>query len=145
MALPEFRRILKEDLNGAPDWVDGIITPVNLFFEQLYDLLNANLTVGANVNGMVYSGQFATPSSYSDGANTNFSTFSFNYTGAISPQSVLVGSIALVSSQYVTMVKPVHIDWSISTNSNSSQPVITVNYITGLSAGNKYNIILLCF
>jgi len=142
--IPEFRRILKEDLTAAPDWIDGMITPINLFFEQVYNAMNKKLSINDNVNGMVYSGQFSTPSTYSDGANINFNKFSFNYTGSFNPRSILIGNINLNSSYATTQIKPVFVDWTLSTTALSSTPIITINYITGLIASSSYNITLLC-
>ena len=142
--LPEFRRILREDLPNAPDWVNSVLTPLNLFFEQVYNVVNRKLTIGDNVNGMVYTGTIRVPSNYVDGVSTNFSPVSFQYTGTYTPTSVLMGKITLVSSTYTPIIKPVYVDWSTSTSSSSNATLITVNYITGLEASKQYNITLLC-
>ncbi len=142
--LPEFRRILREDLPSAPDWVNSLITPINLFFEQVYNAMNRKLTIGDNVNGMVYQGTVSVPSNYNNGVNSNFTKLNFQYTGNTPPKSIVVGQISLVSSTYVPMIHPVSIDWSSSTSASSSSTLITVNYITGLTAGSQYTITLLC-
>ena len=142
--IPEFRRIMKEDLQGAPAWISGLLTPLNLFMEQVYSTFNGNIVLNQNVNSTVYTSQFTTPSNYSDGANANFSPFSFNFSGLYLPSCVLVGSISKVSSVPTPIIKPVHIDWTLSTSLNNSANVITVNYLTGLTASTKYNVTLLC-
>ena len=43
-SLPPIRRISKEDLQEAPDWVEKLIYPINLFFDSVYRALNGRLT-----------------------------------------------------------------------------------------------------
>lgn len=53
MKLPAQRKILREDLKGAPEYVNGIIDPVNSFMESTYQALNKNLTLNENIASFV--------------------------------------------------------------------------------------------
>lgn len=42
---PETRSIRKDAIEGAPDWLDGLLRPLNSFMSQVGDGLAANLSV----------------------------------------------------------------------------------------------------
>lgn len=50
MKLAAVRRILKESLGGGekPGWLDGMLSALNPFMEQVYLALNGNLTFSEN-------------------------------------------------------------------------------------------------
>ncbi len=65
--LPEQRRILKEDLQDAPSWIDKLISPINSFFEDLYFALNKNITFRENIAAQIREIDFETSSDYDPG------------------------------------------------------------------------------
>ena len=140
--LPDFRRIQKQDLPGSPDWVNNLLSPINLFFEQVTALLNGNVDF-TNLRGNQITTTFSTPSNYSDGQNVNFSAFTFpiKFSGAT---NVIVGSVDVkgagtnkVTSKAVTI--PVG-GWQ-----ESSAGQITISYITGLQPNTSYTVSFLVF
>lgn len=138
---PDFRRINRQDLPGSPSWVDNLLSPINLFFEQTYALLDGELNF-YNITGSQASATFTTPANYNDGENTNFNAFSFpiTFTGA---SSVLVGTIDITSNGQKLGVKPVTIPVGGWAEQNAGK--ITIGYITGLQPNTSYNVTFLCF
>lgn len=131
---PEFRRVLREDIPDAPNWVDPIITNYNLFLEQSYSLFNSNLTVGDNVTGRIYQTTFTTPSDYATGG---FNSFQFAWSFFKNPEVVVVGKIEKVAGGIIT--DPV----TVTSWSQPSANSVKISYISGLAASTKYNIRLL--
>jgi hypothetical protein len=46
---PGIRAILRKALPGAPDWVDGLLSPLNTFIQRVTDALSGNLTPSENL------------------------------------------------------------------------------------------------
>lgn len=125
---------MKEDFKEAPDWVDKLITPLNLALEQIYDVLG-NLTVGDNVHGKWHNITFTTPAGYTSG-DFNQISVPWNIGSAIS--GVFVGQVSEVSGQYTTITTPVSVSWQ-----QPSASSVQIKYITGLQPDTKYNCRLL--
>lgn len=49
MILPPIQRISREDVKGSPDWVNQLLTPLNLFLDTIYGGLNKGLTIRENL------------------------------------------------------------------------------------------------
>jgi hypothetical protein len=141
MSLPDYRQLLRQDLPGSPDWVDGLISPINLFFEQTYSLLNGDVDF-TNIRGSIASATFTTPSNYSDGVNNNFTPFTFPITfqGA---SIVLIGNCVINSNNYSTGFKPVGLP--VGGWRETAPGKITVNYMNGLAASTSYKVSFLVF
>lgn len=135
MALPVFRRFTLQDIPNAPNWIEQILTPLNLFCETTVSALNQNISIGQNVQGMKYSVSFTTPADYVTGG---FNPITFNYIGGGQPNCLLIGSISN-SSPILTSVSVT--DWNL--NINVSPFRVQVNYIAGLAASTKYNVTFL--
>lgn len=63
MKLPIQKKILREDLKDAPDWVDGLIGPLNNFMETIYQMSNKNIDE-TNLQSMIKEVTITTPSTY---------------------------------------------------------------------------------
>jgi hypothetical protein len=48
-ALPPIKRITREDLKDAPDWINYLLYPLNLFLDSVYGSLNKSLTFDTNI------------------------------------------------------------------------------------------------
>lgn len=64
MRLPSIKKILREDVRGAPEWISSIIEPVNSFMESVYQSLNHNVTFQENVAAFIKEIVLTTTSSY---------------------------------------------------------------------------------
>lgn len=137
-SLPPVRRITKEDLRDAPDWITHLLYPLNTFMEAVYSALDANLTLGENVAGAISTLSFKTRSDYltasplEDGFETQTVTNPLKY----KPRSVTVGQV-IEKEKYTTITDPVNIHWDYLNNS------IRIKYVSGLEASKKYEINLL--
>ncbi len=64
MKLPVIKKILREDVKGAPEWISNIIEPLNTFMEQVYQILNHNVTFTENIASFLKEIVFTTTSAY---------------------------------------------------------------------------------
>lgn len=109
----------------------------NQFGQNISNLLSGQLRFGNNVQALIYTSNFSTPSNYSDGANENFTSFAFQ-TGFAPTGLIKINLKPLNSGSTTPQIKPVDVSWY---QSNTTQ--VTVNYITGLLPNGKYTITLL--
>jgi len=134
MALPVFRRFSLQDVPDAPDWIEQIITPLNLFCETTVTSLNKNLTVGENVQGAVYSTSFTTLTDYATGG---FTPIVFSYNGGGQPKNVIIGNLNRVDNEKI--LTPFALtSWNL--NINTSPFRVNIVYIAGLAVGVRYNV-----
>jgi hypothetical protein len=134
MALPVFRRFSIQDVPDAPNWIEQIITPLNLFCETTVNSLNKNLTVGENVQGAVYSTTFTTLTDYTTGT---FTPIIFSYNGGGQPKSVIIGNLNRVDGELI--LTPFALtSWNL--NINTSPFKVNIVYIAGLLPAVKYNV-----
>jgi hypothetical protein len=69
MKLPTIKKIMREDLKNAPDWVGRLIDPVNSFMESVYTALNKNITLYDNISSFIKEVTYRTPSTYPTGVD----------------------------------------------------------------------------
>lgn len=137
MALPTFRRFTQQDVPTAPNWINTVFNPLNIFCEQVVQILNKNLTIGENVQGAKFTTSFTTLSNYSSGG---FTPITFTYNNGGQPNCCLIGQIA--NSDGTLITSPVSVtSWYLNLNTNPA--TVTINYIGGLTANNTYSITLL--
>lgn len=136
--LPSIRRILREDLKDAPNWIDGLIYPINIFFESIYRTLNKNVTFNDNIACFIKEITVRTTAGYSSGVAGGLDVIQFPSELVGKAQGLLVIScIDITTSAYNTMLNPVYCDWL------DINRTININYVAGLKASSKYNIRLL--
>ena len=113
----------------APNWVQNVFSPLNVFCEQTVQTLDKNLTIGQNVQGQKFSTTILTNSS------GLISPITFQYTGGGQPNCCMIGNISKADGTLITA--PVSItSWLLNINTNPY--MVTINYIAGLSASTKY-------
>lgn len=124
MKLPIQKKILREDLGDAPDWVQQIIGPVNNFMETIYQMANKNIDE-TNLQSMIKEVTVVVPSTYPVMNTIKFqSTLKVRATGCVILQ-------CLDKSTYkpVVTMNPAWID-----NSGT----IEISGILGLTASKTY-------
>ncbi len=134
MKLPVIKKILREDIKGAPNWIQGIVDPVNQFMESTYQILNKNVTFNENFFSFIKEITYITPSTYPSGV----SDISFQNTLKSKASGVIVAQ-AYDTSLYVPAPGPVYAPWVENNNS------IMISTITGLAASKTYLIRLVVF
>jgi len=139
--LPPIRRITKEDLRDAPEWVTFLLYPLNTFMESVYSALDANLTLGDNISGcgscfisFKTRSDYGTASPLTDGFEMQTVSSPLKY----KPKSVVAGQVTEID-KYSVITDPVTIHWDYLNG------LIRVKYVTGLTASKKYRINLLIF
>ncbi len=128
MKLPSIKKILREDLKDAPDWVNGLIDPLNNFMETVYQALNKNLTLNENINSFTTELNYRTVSTYP----TDQPTLSFMNTLKTRPFGIQIMQI-LDKSTYLPPSGAVGVlPWTYSGNQ------IDIHTIQGLTADTLY-------
>ncbi len=133
MKLPTIKKILKEDVKGAPSWINGIIDPINTFMESVYTTLNKNVTLNDNIASFVKELTYRTPSTYPSGV------LNVSFTNALKTKAIGVLVMQAVDNSSYTPVQIGNVPW-IEDNSG-----IVIYGIEGLSASKSYNIRLVIF
>lgn len=126
-ALPPAQRISREDLKGAPSWIDPMIRILNDFMQTVYAALNRNLTFGENVIGEFKSFQVKA------GAAAGNNTFTF-ITRVPQPQGVFIIAASVVAPTYTPLTSAVWCSWRLGSGQ------IIIDSITGLTNGSTYNL-----
>lgn len=140
-SLPPIRRITKEDLRDAPDWVQFLLYPLNTFMGSVYSALDANLTLGDNVAGsgsitlsFKTRSDYLTASPLKDGWESQNVASPMRY----KPKNVVIGQLS-ETEKYSIITEPVSLHWDYLNGS------IRVKYISGLQPSTKYKVSLLIF
>lgn len=134
MRLPTQKKILREDLKGAPDWVRPMIDVLNSFMEAVYQALNKNITFSENIASFERELIYTTPSTYPTGVeNVEFMTQLKTKARGLCVQQ------AYDRSTYVPAPGPVYAPWV------DDNGTLIVYPITGLEASKTYVIRLLIF
>jgi hypothetical protein len=124
------RRFNKSDLPTAPNWVETIFNPLNVFCEQTTNAFDKNLTFGENVQGQKYAVQFDTDI---------FQPIKLAYTGGGQPTSLQIGQIYKTdNSEMITKIDI--LDWKLNINTQPFQ--IIINKLSNLEAGKQYKMTL---
>jgi hypothetical protein len=132
MRLPTAKRVLREDLKGAPGWIGPLIDILNSFMETVYQAMNRNITFAENIGCTIKELTYKTPSTYPTGLeDQEFMT------GLKTKASGLWVMQAIEKSNYEPAPGPVYAPW-VEINGN-----IVLGTITGLEASKTYTIRLL--
>lgn len=127
--LPTIKRFQSEDYKDSPSWFHRFIQAVNLYTEPMFNLVNGNLALSANVNEEIYSFQITS------GATAAGNTYLFSpkrLAGA--PSGVVIAQCLPVLAVPTAVGNPVTLDWVW----NGTQ--IQILAIYGLTNGVKYDV-----
>jgi hypothetical protein len=56
--LPDLKRLKREDVPGAAEWIDPVLDNQGRFNETVYGAMNGNLTFDGNLSSQIYSASF---------------------------------------------------------------------------------------
>ncbi len=129
MRLPTLKRILREDIKGAPSWAIPLVDTVNSFMETIYQAMNKNVTFSENITCTIKEITYKTPSTYP--ASVDAVEF---LSGLKSKAIGVVVLQAVEKSTYIPAEGPVYAPW---VEANGS---IVISTITGLEADKTYTI-----
>jgi hypothetical protein len=134
MRLPSNKKLLREDFNQAPPWIDGLLVTLNSFMESVYTALNKNVTFGDNIASFVKELSYITPTTYPNGVSN------VSFLNQLKVKAIGVSVLQVYETQtYLAPPGPVYAPWIESEGS------ITVSAITGLEASKTYLIRLVVF
>jgi hypothetical protein len=131
MKLPSLKKILIEDLKGAPDWVRPMIDVLNSFMETVYQALNRNITFEENIGCFIKEITYKTPAAY-----PTMDPVYFQNDLRVRATGLQVLQV-YDKSNYTPPVGPIYVPW-IEANGR-----IAVYPITGLVAEKTYIVRLL--
>lgn len=131
--LPVIKRVLREDIPDAPDWIGRLLYPMNLFFENVYNALNRDLTFSENIRSQTKTINFSTSSAY-DGTAANFETLEFSLEGVPSPQGLFILSLVEDADNFTPIEGSPFMNWQ------AINGVMQISLITGLTASKTYNL-----
>lgn len=123
--LPDVKRISREDIPGAPDWIDRLLEPLNRFLDTVYGGLNRGLTFRENFLSQTQSFQIVA------GASAASCTASFILTMKAKP--FLIFLVATPSGTLGDTASPAF-TW------NYDGTNINITSISGLTNGVTYNL-----
>jgi hypothetical protein len=135
--LPSIKRIVREDIKNAPDWIESLIGPLNSFMEEVYNALDRDLTIGQNLRGAIKSINFKTRSSYGTApVADNWEVQKIANPMQVKPQLVVIGDIT-DKDTFLPITSNVSLSWDFLDGT------IRINYVAGLQANKRYEIKLL--
>jgi len=124
MKLPIQKKILREDLKDAPDYINGVLGPLNQFMEIMYQAMNKNIDE-TNLQSQIREVTVVVPSTYPVMDAIKFqSTLKVKGTGC-----TILQCINKTTYLPVATGNPAWID---------NNGVITITEITGLTASETY-------
>jgi len=129
--LPTIRRLLRENIPEAPDWIDKLLNPLNKFFEETFAALDKNITFEENIRAQLKSITFTTGAAY-DGTAANFEMLVFSSTLPTKVQGVIIMQIKADTDNYTPIEGDVCLDWQ------EINKEVQVGLIRGLSTSTKY-------
>jgi hypothetical protein len=133
--LPDLKRILREDVSEAPDWITQLIYPVNSFNQSVYQSLNKQLTFRENIASSIRTVEFTTPSTYP----TDFTTIRISSGIPTTAEGVVMLQLRIKSDNYMNITTSPFINW-VDINRE-----INITHISGLAASTTYQLRVLIF
>ena len=134
MKLPVFRRISEADFPAtAKTWIGKLLTPLNLFIDQVRNTFNKNITFHENISCQIKELTFSTSESYSG----------YDFTPLQFLKEFDRKAVGLFVLQVFQIPQPVGVqsfwsiwaDWEDMGNGN-----IQINYVAGLRDSMTYKI-----
>lgn len=120
--LPQLKRFLAEDFPEAPPFLSKLFYPLNVFCSTVYSALNNGISFADNILSQVKTISVTGPSG----------STSFSYKYSTRPLGIVLLSITDTSATPAIITAATTLAWTYSAG------LITVNNITGLTAGKTY-------
>jgi len=140
--LPVQKKILREDIKEAPQWVERLILPINSFFETVYNALTKNITLHENISAQIKELEFNTLSTY-NGSVDEWEELKFPKTIKHRANAVLLAQIIDQGpiGENLTSYRP--IEFSVYVDWQESNEEIIIGLIYGLEESRSYKVRLI--
>lgn len=119
--LPPLKRLYDSDIPGAPKWFKDIVLLLNNFFQNVTQALNKNLTFQDNIRSQIIDIKHV------GGTTANITT----------NLNIPLSGILVLQASGSSFTGGVFVNWK------QLQQVIEITEVTGLTAGQEYNLRLL--
>jgi hypothetical protein len=116
MILSNVKRIRREDIPNAPDWIDRIITPFNILVDTVSNAFAKKITLGDNVQSFYKEIEFTTV------------PFTFENKLPVKPQTVILSQIWKKDDPTATIGAVTTCEWDLTSQG------IRIKYIGTLAA-----------
>lgn len=132
--LPTIQRFYADDFAGAPKWFQQFINTLNLFTQQMYNIVNAGISISQNTAEEIYSFSITAGATY---ANNTFNFTPRKFAGR--PNGVIIGQVTPNTSTVTAVGAACTLDWTY----NAGQVQIIAIY--GLTNTTSYTITVRIF
>jgi hypothetical protein len=130
---PIFRRIVREDIPEAPDWIEIVIYSLNQFYDTVRAALTRSLTFTENHDAQIFKFRIVA------GASATDNTYRFAITMKKKVDGMLLAKVEQVENTYTPLTSVPWVDW----HQESTEMVI--DSIQGLTSAKSYDITLFLF
>ena len=131
---------MREDFKDAPEWITGLLTPLNSFMSSVYYALDKDITFQENISAAIKEIKFTTRSDYS---SADPKTDGWVIQQVYNPLRIKPSGVHIVRvidlTAYSVVTDPVTLFWDYLDG------YIKIKYVTGLADSNKYQLNLLIF
>ncbi len=128
--IPPLSRLTSEEFKDQADWIERLLTPLNLFFERVTSALNKGLTVADNMAGAMKTVEL-------NGTWPVKVAWELN----LRPVSVLVGQVYRTDGASFVLANACQVQWQFN---QSGQ--LQIDGVTGITpdSSNKFKVVLEC-
>jgi hypothetical protein len=133
--LPNVKSISREQFRDPPSWIELLLSPINQFFELVYNALNRDISFTENIRCQIKTIQFSTPSTY-DGNYSPDKFIPITFPRTLNTTAIGLWPINFyeVSTNFVYLQQAPMINWF------DNNGIITINFIGSLKASKKYSV-----
>jgi len=128
--VPQYQRLTEQDFPDQTGWIGRLLSPINLYFEQVNSVLNKGITLGDNMAAVIKTVEL-------DG------NFPVKLAWGLSsrPVSVLVGNTYRSDGSAFTLTSAVQVQWSYN---QAAQ--LQIDHVVGISptSSAKFKVVLEC-
>jgi hypothetical protein len=135
--LPIFRRINREDLKEAPDWIGNLLYPLNNVFETVYNTLNRNITFQDNFLSFQRTIDFTTSQYYCLNGTWEPLVFAIPDSFRVKISGVIILSLRPTDINALACSDATSLTWL------EDNRTVSIDWIAGLEESTKYSLTVL--
>jgi len=133
--LPQVRRLMVEDFIEQKDWIANLFTPLNIFMEQTYQVLNRGINLKDNIQGDIQTVTIGF-------IPTVAAPLTLAWSLPTKPQAIHVGQVTRKDKADFTLTAAVQVQWKY--DSKVGLRLVNVVGITPTNA-SQYDLTLIIY